>query len=169
MLRNLLPQILIPILLEVFVAFLFSFLSLLWFLPSIISRSHALMWWESFKDTQSIWKTHMFSWWSWWESHPCLKSYWTTSTGRKPVRFGYIYNNGFRNWSRKCNLRPLPYWKSFLWKGHVYILVLRHQELLVCELLTNRHHRSCLCDFFPPQHSHITFLPQRNLPLRSYL
>ena len=78
--------------------------------------------------------------------------------GNPQILFNYIYNNGVGNWSRKCNLRPLPYWKSFLWKGHVYVLVLRHQELLVCELLTNRHHRSCLCVL--PQHSHITFLPQ---------
>jgi hypothetical protein len=42
---------------------------------------------------------------------------------------------------------------------------------LVCELLTNRHHHSSVCGFFPPQHSHITFLPQSlclgELPLAS--
>ena len=136
-----------------FEAFLFSFLSFLCvFIPSIISRSHALMYWESFKDTKSIWKwTHILSWWSWWESHPCLKSYWTTSWGKPPVLFNYIYNNGFGNWPRKCSLRPLPYWKSFAEKNHAAVLVLRHQELWACELLTNRHRRSCLCDFFPPQ------------------
>jgi hypothetical protein len=74
-----------------------------------------LVWWESFKDTKFVCYTHIISWWSWWESHPCLKSYWTTSWGN-PQRFRYIYNNGFGNWSRKCNLRPLPYWKSFLWR-----------------------------------------------------
>ena len=135
-------------------------LSFLWFLPRrscIISRSHALMYWESFKDTKSIWKwTHILSWWSWWESHPCLKSYWTTSwagprRGVSPLPFNYIYNNGFGNWPRKCSLRPLPYWKSFAEKNHAAVLVLRHQELWACELLTNRHRRSCLCDFFPPQ------------------
>ena len=61
-------------------------------------------------------------------------------------RFRYIYNHGFRNWSRKCNLRPLPCWKSFAEKNHAVVLVLRQQELWACELLTNRHRRSCLCD-----------------------
>ena len=134
-------------------------LSFLWaLLPCIISRSHALMYWESFKDTKSIWKTHILSWWSWWESHPCLKSYWTTSWGKPPVLFNYIYNNGLGNWSRNCNLRPLPYWKSFLRRTMWEVLVLRHQELWACELLTNRHRRSCLCDFFPPQQ------PAHNIP-----
>ena len=71
--------------------------------------------------------------------------------GVSPLPFNYIYNNGFGNWPRKCSLRPLPYWKSFAEKNHAAVLVLRHQELWACELLTNRHRRSCLCDFFPPQ------------------
>ena len=70
---------------------------------------------------------------------------------KRPLPFNYIYNNGFGNWPRKCSLRPLTYWKSFAEKNHAAVLVLRHQELWACELLTNRHRRSCLCDFFPPQ------------------
>ena len=38
-------------------------------------------------------------------------------------------------------------------KNHAVVLVLRHQELWVCELLTNRHHRSCLC-VLPQQLAH---------------
>ena len=71
--------------------------------------------------------------------------------GNPQILFNYIYNNGFGNWPRKCSLRPLPCWKSFAEKNHAAVLVLRHQELWACELLTNRHRRSCLCDFFPPQ------------------
>ena len=110
-------------------------------------------------------------WWSWWESHPCLKSYWTTSCPARGQRFKYIYNDGFKNWPRKCSLRPLPCWKSFLWRTMWEVLVLRYLESLVCELLTNRHHHSSVCGFFPPQPSHITFLPQSlclgELPLAS--
>ena len=144
-------------------------LSFLWGLPSIISCSHTPCNGRPIEKTwaipyfSEIW--HIISWWSWWESHPCLKSYWTTSLSPYgEMRFGYIYNDGFGNWSRKCNLRPLPYWKSLWKKNHAVILVLRHQELWVCELLTNRHHRSCLCNpcVFRPDcnNLHITFLPQ---------
>ncbi len=67
-------------------------LSFLWLFPSVVPCSHALVYWESFKDTKSVWYTHMFSWWSWWESHPCLKSYWTTSLSHYgEMRFRYIY------------------------------------------------------------------------------
>ena len=130
------------------------FPSFLTFLPCyFISRSHALCRWESVKETWAIpyfSKTyfifHIVSWWSWWESHPCLKSYWTTSLSPYgEMRFGYIYNERVKNWPRKCSLRPLPLRKSLSKKNHARVLVLRYLELLVCELLTNRHHRSSVC------------------------
>ena len=51
-------------------------------------------------------------------------------------------------------------------KDHASVLVLRHSRTWACELLTNRHRRSRVCilqRILRMQHSHITFLPQRNL------
>jgi len=77
------PQVLIPILIEMFlVVFLLGFPSFLSF-SCVVSCSHAPCNFGSIKKTWAIpyiSKTHIFSWWSWWESHPCLKSYWTTSS-----------------------------------------------------------------------------------------
>ena len=77
------PQILIPILAVVFFVMFLSFPSFLWVFPNFISFFHSASAGFSLKETWAIpyiSKTHMFSWWSWWESHPCLKSYWTTSS-----------------------------------------------------------------------------------------
>ena len=75
----------------------FFFAEILWgfILPPAVSLSRIL--WEldlrSRKDPplRIAKKSLIVSWWSWWESHPCLKSYWTTS--RSPYgenQFGYI-------------------------------------------------------------------------------
>ena len=75
----------------------FFFAEVLWgfILPPAVSLSRIL--WEldlrSRKEPplRIAKKSLIVSWWSWWESHPCLKSYWTTS--RSPYgepRFGYI-------------------------------------------------------------------------------
>ena len=63
----------------------FFFAEVLWgfILPPAVSLSRIL--WElaflSKKDPplRIAKKSLIVSWWSWWESHPCLKSYWTTS------------------------------------------------------------------------------------------
>ena len=75
----------------------FFFAEVLWgfILPPAVSLSRIL--WELVfllrkePPLRIAKKSLIVSWWSWWESHPCLKSYWTTS--RSPYgenQFGYI-------------------------------------------------------------------------------
>ena len=96
-LTNLFPQVLVPILSEMFVYNMF-FPNLLFLFSCVIPCSHATGNFGSIKKTwaipyfSEIW--HIISWWSWWESHPCLKSYWTTYSAWAVVRFKSIYNNG---------------------------------------------------------------------------
>ena len=75
----------------------FFFTEVLWgfILPPAVSLSR-ILWELAFllrkePPLRIAKKSLIVSWWSWWESHPCLKSYWTTS--RSPYgepRFGYI-------------------------------------------------------------------------------
>ena len=75
----------------------FFFAEVLWgfILPPAVSLSR-ILWELAFllrkePPLRIAKKSLIVSWWSWWESHPCLKSYWTTS--RSPYgepRFGYI-------------------------------------------------------------------------------
>ena len=145
MLRNLLPQIFIPILAVVFLWMFLNFPNFLWAFPNFISRFHPASCGGSFKETWAIpylSKTHILSWWSWWESHPCLKSYWTTSLSPYgEMRFGYIYNAGNK---RTMQLSLYFDSKNFEPANFSRIVI----AVLVCAI---SFHRNNL---------HITFLPQ---------
>ena len=91
------PQIFIPISVDMFFSFL-CLTEVLWgfILPPAVSLSRILI--ELVLRSRILPillisnKLLIVSWWSWWESHPCLKSYWTTSLSlfNWGNRFGYI-------------------------------------------------------------------------------
>ena len=104
----------------------FFFAEALWgfILPPAVSLSRIL--WEldlrSRKEPplRIAKKSLIVSWWSWWESHPCLKSYWTTSLPLLTEGISSVIFSRCGVW--KPLGKPLPHYK---WQSHSRISYLQ--------------------------------------------
>ena len=105
------PQICIPIFIEMFVAFSFRFLLILrcstfafffirnWHVPSIVTKTYEIV----ISRIIKFW--HIISWWSWWESHPCLIRYPLRSSNKFLYICKYLYYPFLLKWYALHTLR----------------------------------------------------------------